>query len=82
MMFPRVYADEIKCERLMTCLKRFRRGVPESTGEPGAPIKDEYRHGADAFGGLAMIVDKLSNENERPTIRQSPPRSLDRGTGL
>lgn len=82
MMFPRVYVDEVKCERLMTCLKRFRRGVPESTGEPGAPIKDEYRHGADAFGGLAMIVDKLSNENERPTIRQSPPRSLDRGTGL
>ena len=82
MMFPRLYADEVKCERLLTCLKRFRRGVPEKTGEPGAPIKDEYRHGADAFGGLAMIVDKLSNENETPTIRQSPPRSLDRGTGL
>jgi phage terminase large subunit len=45
-LFPRVYADEAKTARLMNCLKRFRRGVPESTGEPGAPVKDEYRHGA------------------------------------
>lgn len=66
MMFPRVYMDETKAVRLMDCLKRFRRGVPESTGEPGAPVKDEYRHGADAFGGLSMIVDKLRNERDRP----------------
>jgi phage terminase large subunit len=63
MLFPRIYVDEAKCARLMDCLKRFRRGVPEATGEPGAPVKDEYRHGADAFGGLALIVDKISNDN-------------------
>lgn len=82
MMFPRVYMDDKKAERLLVCLKRFRRGVPEKTGEPGAPVKDEYRHGADAFGGLAMIVDKLSNENERPTIQPAPRRQLDPGTGI
>ena len=82
MLFPRVYMDETKTDRLVTCLKRFRRGVPESTGEPGAPVKDEYRHGADAFGGLAMIVDKLSNENEQRQIRTNRPRPLDRGTGF
>lgn len=63
MLFPRVYMDAEKCKRLTDCLKRFRRGVPEATGEPGAPIKDEYRHGADAFGGLALIVDKITNDN-------------------
>lgn len=62
MMFPRVYMDATKCARLMECLKRFRRAVPDSTGEPGAPVKDEFRHGADAFGGLALIVDKLTND--------------------
>ena len=64
MMFPRVYMDKQHCSVLMECLKRFARGVPEATGEPGAPLKNEYRHGADSFGGLAMIVDKLTNDGE------------------
>ena len=81
MMWPRVYMDEEKCARLMTCLKRFRRGVPESTGEPGAPVKDEYRHGADAFGGLASIVDQLTNE-ERKTVKTPAYVSLDPGSGM
>lgn len=82
MMFPRVYMDEAKCERLLMCLKRFARGVPESTGEPGAPIKNEYRHGADAFGQLALIVDQLSNENERQVKRIEPWRPADPGMGM
>ena len=65
MLFPRVYVDEDHCDELMTALKRYRRGVPESTGEPGKPVHDQYSHGADAFGGLALIVDKLTNERER-----------------
>lgn len=82
MVFPRVYMDEQKCVRLMECLKRFRRGIPESTGEPGSPVKDEYRHGADAFAGLSLIVDQLRNENEMPRIKQPPRRSLTPGTGI
>jgi phage terminase large subunit len=82
MMFPRVYADETKAERLMTCLKRYRRGVPESTGEPGLPVHDEYCHGADAFGGLAMIVDKLTNDTEWSAPKYIPHEPLDRGLGL
>ena len=66
LMFPRVYIDEDRCKRLVECLRRFKRRVPQTTGEPGAPVKDEYRHGADAFGGLAQIVDKLSDEATRP----------------
>lgn len=81
MMFPRVYMDEKKGARLMECLKRFRRGVPESTGEPGAPIKDEYRHGADAFGGLAMIVDKMTNDM-RVAPKVPAYEYQDRGIGM
>lgn len=68
MMFPRVYMDE-KCSRLLDCLKRYRRAVPEATGEPGRPVHDEYSHGADAFRGLGVVVEKLTNEEIRkPTV--------------
>jgi len=62
MMFPRVYADKTNTAVLMNCLKRYRRAVPESTGEPGAPVHDEYSHGADTFAGLATVVDQLTND--------------------
>ena len=81
MVWPRIYMDEKKCARLMECLKRFRRGVPESTGEPGSPVKDEYRHGADSFGGLCMIVDKIENvASAAPIIPEHQPS--DPGAGL
>jgi len=83
MMFPRTYMDQAKCARLMDCLKRFRRGIPETTGEPGKPLKDEYRHGADAFGGLSLIVDKLTNDaDEMLLIPQVRPRPNVRGLGM
>lgn len=63
MLFPRVYFDKTKTERLMECLKRYRRGVPEKTGEPGAPIHDEYSHGADGWRYLAVVAEQLSNED-------------------
>lgn len=83
MMWPRVYMDEVKCERLMECLKRFRRGVPETTGEPGAPVKDEYRHGADAYGGMAMVVDRLTNDGaETPKFRLEDNAPKDKAMGM
>lgn len=69
-LFPRVYMDEKKCARLVDCLKRYRRAIPVSTGEPASPVHDEYSHGADAFRGLGLIVDKIRNAGDRP----SPPR--------
>lgn len=77
MMFPRVYMDLTSREtapdrpdrflggaRLMDCLKRYKRNVPKSTSEPTGPVHDEYSHGADAYGGLAEIVDQITNETE------------------
>lgn len=46
----------------MQCLKRYRRGIPQTTGEPGAPVHDEWSHGADAFRYLHIVADSLSNE--------------------
>lgn len=83
MMWPRVYMDKTKCLRLMNCLKRFRRGIPTTTGEPGVPVKDEFRHGADAWGEMAMIVDKLTNDGkERKPIALEDNTPRDRGMGM
>lgn len=82
MMFPRAYVDNVKCERLFDCLKRFRRTIPQTTGEPGSPVKDEFRHGADAWGGLAMIVDKLTNDGkEARKYVLEDTRPMDAGMG-
>lgn len=81
MMFPRVYFDDSVRQRatgylgggrLLECLKRYRRKVPKTTGEPGTPHHDEFSHGADAFRGLANIVDQITNEGEMPPIEILP----------
>jgi phage terminase large subunit len=62
LMFPRCYFDSDKTVRLVDCLKRYRRRINQTTNEPEGPLHDEYSHGADAFRGLAMIVEKLKND--------------------
>lgn len=93
LMFPRTYIDNSPtqvderngsitgCQRLVECLRRFQRSIPKSTEEPGIPVKNEYRHGADAFGYLATVVDKLTNDEgpRRPTVITPVP--LDPGMG-
>ena len=61
--FPQVYFDKGKADRLVQCLKRYRRNIPTTTGEPASPVHDEYSHGADAFRYLALVAPQLSNEN-------------------
>lgn len=71
MVFPRCYFDKQHTERLLECLKRYRRSIPTTTGEPGSPVHDEYSHGADAFRYLAVVAERLTNENEEtdPMVR-------------
>lgn len=63
MALPRTYFDKGKTVRLLECLKRYRRAIPTTTNEPGAPVHDEYSHGADAYRYLAVIADELKNES-------------------
>ena len=62
--FRQCFFDKGKTTRLVECLKRYRRGVPTTTGEPGSPVHDEYSHGADAFRYLGVVSDMLRNEDE------------------
>ena len=65
--FPRVYFDKDKALRLVDCLKRYRRSIPTTTNEPGAPLHDEYSHGADAFRYLATVANRMSNDDRNFT---------------
>jgi phage terminase large subunit len=63
-IFPRVWFNKTRAERLIECLKRYRRHVSQATGEPGKPMHDEFSHGADAFRYLAMCADDLTNDGD------------------
>lgn len=60
--FGRMYFDKAKTQRLIECLKRYRRAISSTTNEPGSPVHDEFSHGADAFRYLGVVSDMLKNE--------------------
>jgi phage terminase large subunit len=62
--FARCYFDSDKGKRLFECLKRYRRRINQQTQQPEGPLHDEYSHAADAFRGLAMIADQLTNDRD------------------
>lgn len=62
MALKQAYMDKSRAARLVECLKRYRRGVPVSTGEPGRPVHDEYSHGADVWRYTAINAENLTNE--------------------
>jgi phage terminase large subunit len=62
MNFHRVYFDK-SANRLVDCLKHYRRSINSATNEPGAPLHDEYSHGADAFRYLCTSADSMKNES-------------------
>ena len=73
MVFPRCYFDKDKAQRLLHCLKRYRRTINKQTDEAGSPLHDEFSHGADAFRYMATIADQMTNSNDRgPLIDMTP----------
>jgi phage terminase large subunit len=68
MMFPRVYFDKDKTGRLLECLKRYQRSINERTREPGAPLHDEFSHGADCFRYAAMAVEQMGNDEHTKAL--------------
>jgi len=61
--FPQTCFDKDKSSRLVECLKRYKRSVNAQTNEPGAPVHDEFSHGADVWRYLAVVADQLHNED-------------------
>lgn len=61
-----IHKDGEGCDRVVEVLKRFRRNIPKATNEPAKPMHDEFSHGAAAIRYLALVVDKLSNDEDVP----------------
>ncbi|UOD28775.1 PBSX family phage terminase large subunit [Massilia violaceinigra] len=68
MAFGRTYFDKTKAARLIQCLKRYRRSVNQQTNEPGAPLHDEWSHGADDFRYVCINADEMKNEEWGGTL--------------
>lgn len=62
MSFGRLYFDKSKTARLVQCAKRYRRAISQTTNEPGAPLHDEWSHGADNMRYVAINAEDMSNE--------------------
>lgn len=88
MMFPRVYMDNTKRDvptdrphrllgagHLMNRLKHYKRHVPKTKdlqGEEGSALHDINSHGADTWGGLAEIVDRIRNTSVESEVQKLP----------
>lgn len=81
MIFGQTYFDKTKTLRLFDCLKRYRRAINAQTNEPGSPVHDEYSHGADAYRYLAVVAEKLSNEDDKRDADITPFVPFDRSIG-
>lgn len=84
MMFPRVYLDntayDVPPDRpdrklggkyLMDRLSRYKRHIPKNTQEDSGPVHDINSHGADAYGALAEVVDRIRN-----IVNENQPQQL------
>lgn len=81
MTFPQVYFDRSKSARLVECLKRYRRSINQQTNEPGAPLHDEFSHGADDFRYLAINAESMTNEEQRRPVNAPSFEPLNPGFG-
>ena len=76
MMFGQVAFNAAKCERLVECLKRYRRRINRQTNEEAAPLHDEYSHGADCFRYICCNAGQDDERGKTPAHHGSrQPRS-------
>lgn len=81
MAFGQCYFDKTKTARLVECLKRYRRSINQQTNEPGAPVHDEFSHGADVFRYLSIVADRLKNEADHAPVSVTDFEPLDSEMG-
>jgi phage terminase large subunit len=63
MAFPQMVFDKVKADRIIQCAKRYRRSINQQTNEPGAPMHDEWSHGADNLRYIAINAEQMTNED-------------------
>jgi len=72
LIFPRIYVDKTNCGQLIESWKRYRRHINKQTLSAGAPVHDQYSHGADCTRYLAINIDKMRND----TVKKPMPYNV------
>lgn len=62
MTFSRIYFNQPTTGRLVECAKRYRRAINAQTREAGAPLHDEFSHGADNLRYVCINAETMTNE--------------------
>lgn len=65
--------DKVKAAKQIEALKRYRRAINSTTGEPGAPLHDAASHGADNYRYLALCASQMTNEDDDRTANTTQP---------
>jgi phage terminase large subunit len=65
LIFPRIYVDQSNCGPLIESWKRYRRHINKQTLTAGAPVHDQFSHGADCTRYIAINIDRMTNDTER-----------------
>jgi len=73
MLFPKMFFDDGKTARLLECLKRYRRMVHQTTGEPMGPLHDEHSHGADCARYIAQAVQLMQTSSTHDYTEPEAP---------
>jgi phage terminase large subunit len=63
MALNRSFFDREKTSRLVECLRRYKRRINARTRTAGAPDHDDNSHGADAWRYLAIVAERMTNED-------------------
>ena len=72
-VFTQVYFDKDKCDRLIECLKRYRRKINNQAKAETSPMHDEYSHGADCFRYMCINAGGMGNDAGHRRIPALPP---------
>lgn len=65
LVFPRIYVDKNNCSQLVECWRRYRRHINRQTLTAGAPVHDQYSHGADNTRYVAVNIESMTNDTQR-----------------
>jgi len=61
MRLAQTFIDRSRCAPLIEHLKRYKRTIPKTTGEPGAPMHDVHSHGADMYRYAALATPMMDD---------------------
>jgi len=62
--FGQVYMDEVNCDRLVECMKRYCRNINRQTMEAGSPKHDSWCHGADCVRYICTNIHAMTNDTD------------------